>query len=89
MQADAAQLEFRIAADLARDDLAIDFIRGGGALHQLASEVLGVVRDAAKAKTFFDPYTVEAAEPPKKRNTTRHLRGSVPKSLRNANRVDP
>ena len=67
MQADAAQLEFRIAADLARDDLAINFIRGGGDVHQLASEVLGVVRDAAKAKTFRPLYGGSSGTPKEKK----------------------
>jgi DNA polymerase I-like protein with 3'-5' exonuclease and polymerase domains len=66
IQADAAQLEFRVAADLARDDLAYNLVKSGGDVHALAASTLGVSRDAAKAKSFRPLYGGSSGTPKEK-----------------------
>ena len=55
-EADGAQLEFRAAAHLGRDDTARDDIIGGTDIHAVTSEIIGCSRQAAKAHTFKPLY---------------------------------
>jgi len=67
IQADAAQLEFRVAADIARDPGAEGLVRSGGDVHALAATTLGVSRDHAKAKTFRPLYGGSSGTPKEKK----------------------
>lgn len=67
IQADASQLEFRVAADVARDANAEALIRSGGDVHALAATTLNVSRDNAKAKTFRPLYGGSSGTPKEKK----------------------
>jgi len=61
MEVDASQLEFRVAADICRDRVALSDIRAGRDVHQHTANVLTAAgqptdRDAAKAFTFRPLY---------------------------------
>lgn len=67
VQADASQLEFRVAADIARDTKADGLVRSGGDVHALAAATLGVSRNEAKAKTFRPLYGGSSGTPKEKK----------------------
>lgn len=67
IECDAAQLEFRIAADLARDSAALNAIRTGEDVHALTAETLGIGRQEAKAFTFRPLYGGNSGTPKEKR----------------------
>lgn len=62
MEFDAAQLEFRVAAELCKDDVAIDDIINGVDVHSVTAKVLSeslgktITRQEAKAHTFAPLY---------------------------------
>ncbi len=55
-ECDGAQLEFRVAAHLGRDDTALHDIMDGTDIHQVTADVIGVSRQDAKAHTFKPLY---------------------------------
>lgn len=55
-EADAPQLEFRVAAFLGNDDTAARHIREGVDIHQRTADVYGCSRQDAKARTFAPLY---------------------------------
>jgi len=55
-EADGAQLEFRAAAQLGRDRVAIDDIVEGTDIHSVTADIIGVTRQDAKAHTFKPLY---------------------------------
>lgn len=58
--ADAPQLEFRVACYLGRDSAARALIESDGDVHKLTASVLGVDRQAAKSHTFKPLYGGES-----------------------------
>jgi DNA polymerase-1 len=55
-EADGAQLEFRVAAHLGRDAVAVEHIRGGVDIHSNTADIIGCSRQEAKAHTFKPLY---------------------------------
>ena len=55
-ESDGAQLEFRIAAHLGRDEEAIADIVAGTDIHSVTADIIGVSRQEAKAHTFKPLY---------------------------------
>jgi DNA polymerase-1 len=55
-EADGAQLEFRVAAHLARDEQALQDIVDGVDVHQATANIIGCSRQDAKAHTFKPLY---------------------------------
>lgn len=55
-EADGAQLEFRVAAHLGRDPVALDDITGGTDIHSVTASVIGCSRQDAKPHTFKPLY---------------------------------
>ena len=55
-EADGAQLEFRVAAHLGRDRVALDDIVSGRDIHSYTANIVGVSRQAAKRHTFKPLY---------------------------------
>lgn len=55
-ECDGAQLEFRVAAHLGRDEVAIDAIREGVDVHAVTADIIGVSRQEAKGHTFKPLY---------------------------------
>tara|TARA_R110000765_G_scaffold49367_3_gene100380 strand:- start:2664 stop:4559 length:1896 start_codon:yes stop_codon:yes gene_type:complete len=55
-ESDGAQLEFRIAAHLGRDEEALADIIAGTDIHSVTAEIIGVSRQDAKAHTFKPLY---------------------------------
>jgi DNA polymerase I-like protein with 3'-5' exonuclease and polymerase domains len=55
-EADGAQLEFRVAAHLGRDDDARADIESGTDIHQVTADIIGCSRQLAKAHTFKPLY---------------------------------
>ena len=55
-EADGAQLEFRVAAHLGRDEVALDDIKTGTDIHSVTAGIIGCSRQDAKAHTFKPLY---------------------------------
>lgn len=55
-EADGAQLEFRVAAHLGRDDVALDDILAGTDVHTVTADIIGCTRQDAKPHTFKPLY---------------------------------
>jgi DNA polymerase I len=66
-EADGAQLEFRIAAHLGRDDVALADILSGGDIHAVTAGVIGCTRDDAKPHTFKPLYGGRSGTPEQRR----------------------
>lgn len=66
-EADGAQLEFRVAAHLGRDRVALEDIWTGVDIHTFTANIIGVDRQAAKAHTFKPLYGGKSGTPDEKR----------------------
>jgi len=55
-EADGSQLEFRVAAHLGRDAVALQHIKDGVDIHSATADIIGVTRQEAKAHTFKPLY---------------------------------
>jgi DNA polymerase I-like protein with 3'-5' exonuclease and polymerase domains len=62
-EADGAQLEFRVAAHLGRDQVALGDIIGGTDIHSVTAGVIGVSRQDAKPHTFKPLYGGRSGTP--------------------------
>lgn len=62
-ECDGATLEFRIAAHLGRDGVALGDIVGGIDVHSVTADVIGCTRTAAKAHTFKPLYGGSSGTP--------------------------
>jgi DNA polymerase I-like protein with 3'-5' exonuclease and polymerase domains len=62
-EADGAQLEFRVAAHLGRDEVALDDIKQGTDIHSVTADIIGVTRQGAKAHTFKPLYGGRSGSP--------------------------
>ena len=66
-EADGAQLEFRVAAHLGRDRVALADIVNGVDIHSFTAEVIGCTRQQAKAHTFKPLYGGRSGTPAQQR----------------------
>lgn len=62
-EADGAQLEFRVAAHLGRDPVALGDILGGTDIHSVTAGIIGCSRQDAKAHTFKPLYGGRSGTP--------------------------
>jgi DNA polymerase I-like protein with 3'-5' exonuclease and polymerase domains len=66
-ECDGAQLEFRVAAHLGRDPVAVQDIVEGTDIHSVTADVIGVSRQEAKAHTFKPLYGGQSGTDAEKR----------------------
>lgn len=66
-ECDGAQLEFRVAAHLGRDPVALQDIVDGTDIHTVTADVIGVSRQEAKAHTFKPLYGGQSGTDDEKR----------------------
>lgn len=66
VEADAPQLEFRVAAFLGSDEMALDDIVSGADIHAFTASILGTSRQNAKAHTFKPLYGGQSGTPKEK-----------------------
>ena len=66
-EADGAQLEFRVAAHLGRDSVALSDISNGVDIHSFTASIIGCSRQDAKAHTFKPLYGGKSGTPEQKR----------------------
>jgi len=66
-ECDGAQLEFRVAAHLGRDRVAVQDIVDGTDIHSVTADVIGVSRQDAKAHTFKPLYGGQSGTDDEKR----------------------
>lgn len=62
-ECDGAQLEFRVAAHLGRDEVALADIVGGSDIHRTTADIIGCSRQDAKAHTFKPLYGGRSGSP--------------------------
>lgn len=66
-ECDGSQLEFRVAAHLGRDGVALDDIISGTDIHSVTAKIIGVSRQDAKAHTFKPLYGGQSGTSDEKR----------------------
>ena len=66
-ECDGAQLEFRVAAHLGRDPVALRDIVDGSDIHSVTADIIGVSRQEAKAHTFKPLYGGQSGTEDEKR----------------------